>query len=184
MCAPTANAARTAASSPRAQRKQTLPGAASCNCGASCCLRGARIGDGGKRLIVDRDALGGVRRLHAGSRRSPRRPARRHGARCRARAHSAAARPSACRRASGSTQSGRIGADAVGRHVGAGEHRDDAGRRLSPPPRRSRGCAHAHAASARARRQRARKLDVGDEAPAAARKRRSSTRRSGAPMPW
>ena len=80
-----------------------------------------------QRLVVDRDQLGGVQRLRAAFRRSPRRPARRRGARVRARARSAAARPSAAVvRADRPQRPHR--ADSVGRHVGAGEDRDDAGR--------------------------------------------------------
>src|SRR5215471_18921329 len=50
------NAARTAASSPRAQRKQTLPGAQACSCGAaSACAARASVtaGRGARGRCVD-----------------------------------------------------------------------------------------------------------------------------------
>ena len=128
--APSAKAAATAASSPRAQRKQTLPGAASCSCGAPCACARARVGDRGQGLVIDVDTFGGVQRLRRASRRSRPRPARRHGAPCRAQARSAAARaiglPS---REPRSPTAAASAATLVGRHVGAGEHGDDARRR-------------------------------------------------------
>ena len=160
-----ANAARTAASSPRAQRKQTLPGADWCSCGACRRQRGARVGDGGKRLVIHLDPLGGVGGLQqrVGDHRHDRLAAMAHGAarerktrrlrhrRAVARAH----RPQRPHRR-----------HAVRGHVGAGEHRDHAGqchRRRGVDPANARmrvRRAHQHAG------ERAGKLDVGDEAPA------------------
>ena len=171
VCAAERNAATHAASSPRAQRKQTLPGAHVVQLRRAGRLRGARVGDGGQRLVVHRDALGGIRRLRAGSRRSPPRPARRHGARC--------SRASAKRGGSAIGEPSRERTDpqrphrrhAVRRHVGAGEHGDDAGRGDAPPPHRSGECAHGRAASARERNASAPgSVDVGHEAPAAEQK--------------
>ena len=128
-------------------------------------LRGARVGDGGKRLVIDLDALGGVGGLQqrVGDHRHDRLAAMAHGAarerearrlrhrRAVARAH----RPQRPHRR-----------HAVRGHVGAGEHRDHAGqclRRRGVDPANARvrvRRAHQHAG------ERAGKLDVGDEAPA------------------
>ena len=128
-------------------------------------LRGARVGDGGKRLVIHLDALGGVGGLQqrVGDHRHDRLAAMAHGAareretrrlrhrRAVARAH----RPQRPHRR-----------HAVRGHVGAGEHRDHAGRchrRRGVDPANARvrvRRAHQHAG------ERAGKLDVGDEAPA------------------
>ena len=136
-------------------------------------LRGARVGHGGQRLVVDLDAFGGVGRLRqrlrdhrhdrlaAMAHRSPRQgEARRLGhGRAVARAH----RPQRPHRR-----------HAVGRHVGAGEHRDDAGRghrrRHVDPSNARMGMRRAHQDTG----ERAGKLDV---------RRRSARVRAGSGDP-
>ena len=76
-------------------------------------------------------------------------------------------------------------ADAVGRHVGAGEHGDDAGQRAAPPRHRCvrmRACACGERTSTQCNSPGS--VDVGDEAARGrAETARSSTRRTDAPMP-
>ena len=160
-----ANAARTAASSPRAQRKQTLPGADCVQLRRARRLRGAGVGDGGERLVVDLDALGGIgclrqrlrdhrhdRLADVAHRVARQRKARRLRHR---RAVARANRPQRPHRR-----------HAVRRHVGAGEHRHDAGH---GPGGRGVDAANARMGVRRAHQhagERAGQLDVGDEAPA------------------
>ena len=146
-------------------------------------LRGARVGDRGERLVVDGDTLGGV------SRRIARLGDHRH----HRLAHMAyrAARQRVARRLRHRVSVARTDdperphrQDAIRRHVGAGEHRDDAGR---GGRRRHVDAANARMGVRRAHEhafERAGRSMSATNFPRPSRKRRSSTRRSGAPMPW
>ena len=125
-------------------------------------LRGARVGDRRERLVVDGDALGGV-----GRRVARLRDHRRHRL---ADMADAAARQRVARRLRHLLSVTRADdperphrQHAVRRHVGAGEHRDDAGRGGCrrhvdrADAGMGMGRAHQHAV------ERARQLDVGDE---------------------
>ena len=88
-----ANAASTAALSPRSPSQHRLSGASSQIVGAPGASASATLDDGGQRLVVDPHQLGGLDRggTRVGDRSSPR--LRRRGAPCRRRADSPAARP-------------------------------------------------------------------------------------------
>ena len=176
-------ASRTAASSPRAQRKQTLPGAASCSCGASLPSRRGHRSQPARARSRCREArrhraparasramtiaTGFADMAHALARK---RPARRLRHRL---AVGAADRPQRRHRT-----------DMVGGHVGAGEDGDDARRGRRRAQCRSCGCAHARAASARSRSAVRRAMTMSaTKRPAPRRNCASSTRRTDAPMP-
>ena len=147
-------------------------------------LRGARVGDGGKRLVIDLDALGGVGglRQRLGDHRHDRLAAMAHGAARQREARRLRHRRAVARAHRPQRPHRR---HAVRRHVGAGEHRDHAGQWPSPPTvsiRRMRACACGERTSTQASAPGSSMSAT--KRPRPSRKRRSSTRRSGAPMPW
>ena len=175
------NAARTAASSPRAKRKQTLPGAASCSCGAPRAARRA-IDDGGERLVVDLDQFGRILRL--------RRRVRDHGGDRLADMANRAARQRPARRfrhrravARRIAHSGRIGpmpSAAMSAPVNTATTPGMAAAAVSIPRMRAWACGertstqcNSPASSMSATKRPGREGNGG-----------SSTRRTGAPMPW